>query len=179
MAVDSDREIARARAAEMMKAAGFVLGTGEASGIEAADFGLGNLAVEGAQILTLMQSPRVVAKLIVLFPGQTLPEHSHPSVGDDPGKEETIRVFRGGLSVCTPGADGLHHAVVPPGKEQWYTCRRERFLSAGDQCFLPPGTKHWFQAGPDGVVAGSFTSAAYDERDRFSDPRVVRRPAAK
>jgi D-lyxose ketol-isomerase len=179
MEKDSGREQACARAAQMIAAAGFVLGSGELSGVETADFGLGNPDVEGAQIFTLVQSPRVAAKLIVLFPGQTLPEHFHPAVGDDPGKGETIRVFRGGLSVCTPGADGLLHASIPPGKEQWYSCRRERFLAAGDQCFLPPGTKHWFQGGPEGAVAGSFSSVGYDERDRFSDPMVVRRPASK
>jgi D-lyxose ketol-isomerase len=172
----ADREGIRVLAAGLIARAGILVRDDEIASIELADFGLGNLQSEGAQILTLVQTPRVAAKLIVLFPGQTLPEHWHPPVGDDPGKEETIRVFWGSLSLCTPGDDGLTRAAIPSGKDRFYTCRRERLLSAGEQSYLPPGTRHWFQGGPEGVVAGSFTSVAHDTLDRFTDPGVIRRP---
>jgi D-lyxose ketol-isomerase len=169
-------EAARKRAAGLIARAGIRLRPDEMASLELADFGLGDPSAEGAQILTLVASPRLTAKLIVLFPGQTLPEHWHPPMGQDPGKEETVRVFWGSMSLCTPGDAGSMKATIPAGKESFYTCRRERLLAPGDQAFLPPGTKHWFQAGPEGVVAGSFASASCDTLDRFTDPGVVRRP---
>ncbi len=175
MGTHADEEGARTRAAGFIRRAGFALRDEEAASIECADFGLGNPAAEGAQILTLVQSPRVAAKLIVLFPGQSLPEHWHPPVGEDPGKEETIRVFWGSLFIGMPGEGTAIRAAIPRDKEAFYTCRNERLLIPGEQCFLPPGTRHWFQGGPEGVVAGSFSSVARDILDRFTDPGVVRR----
>jgi D-lyxose ketol-isomerase len=174
MITHADEQGPRLRAAGLIHTAGFVVRAEEIASIECADFGLGNLLTEGAQILTLAQSPRLAAKLIVLFPGQTLPEHWHPPVGDDPGKEETIRVFLGSMFIGLPG-EGEIQATIPRGKEPHYTCRHERLLIAGEQCYLPPGTRHWFQGGPEGVVAGSFSSVAYDILDRFTDPGVIRR----
>ena len=50
----------------------------EAGKIEVADVDLSRLEREGAQILTLVATPRMAAKVIALFPHQTLPEHWHP-----------------------------------------------------------------------------------------------------
>ena len=76
---------AQERAAAMMRAAGVVFTPREADTIAVVDFGLSHLEIEGAQILTLVSTERVSAKVIALFPGQTLPEHWHPPVGEDPG----------------------------------------------------------------------------------------------
>ncbi len=67
----------------------------ETDGIEVADFGLGNLEKEGVQALALVQTDRISVKVLALLPDQTVPEHWHPPVDDDPGKEETIRVITG------------------------------------------------------------------------------------
>jgi D-lyxose ketol-isomerase len=171
----SVRESAVRRAAEMIERAGVPLRRDEAAQIEAADFGLGRLLVEGAEILTIAESPRIVVKVIVLFPGQTLPEHWHPPLGDDPGKEETIRAIWGSFAVFTPGQSDTAVSTLPQGKEQYYTAHRGHLLGPGEQIHLPPGTKHWFQAGPEGGVAWSFTSTARDALDHFSDPQVVRK----
>ena len=39
---------------------------------------------------------------------------------------------------------------------------------------IPPGTLHWFQAGPEGAVVTEFSSTSRDELDEFSDERVAR-----
>jgi len=165
---------AQARAAAMMRDAGVVFTPEEAEAIAVADFGLSHLEVEGAQILTFVNSERVSAKVIALFPGQTLPEHWHPAVGDDPGKEETLRVIRGTLYCGLPGEGPLHHATLPAGKESRYTCRRELVMRPADQITLAPGVPHWLQAGPEGVVLYSFSSCARDILDGFADPDIVR-----
>ncbi len=167
-------EEAQRRAAELIRASGIVVRADEATNIEVADFGLGRLAVEGAQILTWVATERMAAKIIALTAGQTLPEHWHPRVGDDPGKEETIRVATGTLYFCTAGEPNLRHALIPEGKDKYYTVRREIVMKAGDQITLPPGAKHWFQAGPQGAVAYSFSTVARDVLDGFTDPAIER-----
>ena len=68
---------ARREAFELIRGSGFTVSEREREKIEVADFGLGRLMEEGAQILTLVATSRVAAKLIALFPHQTLPEHRH------------------------------------------------------------------------------------------------------
>jgi D-lyxose ketol-isomerase len=165
---------AQERAVAMMRAAGLALTDDEAGRVEVADFGLGRLEQEGAQILTWVATDRIAVKIIALSPGQTLPEHWHPRVGDDPGKEETVRVAHGILRCYRPGADTLREGSVPQGKEEFYTVRHEVSLGPGGQVTLSPGTKHWFQAGPEGAIAYSFSSVARDVLDGFTDPRIER-----
>ncbi|UCF93616.1 MAG: hypothetical protein JSW39_05495, partial [Desulfobacterales bacterium] len=167
-------EAAQRRAAAMIRQAGIVITEAEQDRIAVADFGLSRLAAEGAQILTLLETARVALKIIALFPQQTLPEHWHPPVGNDPGKEETIRVVSGALWFYLPGAENMRHGFIPEGKEACYSVRNEIRMGPGDQITLAPGTKHWFQAGPAGAVLYSISSCARDILDRFSDPDVVR-----
>jgi D-lyxose ketol-isomerase len=56
----------------------------------------------------------------------------------------------------------------------YYTVRNEVVLLPGDQLILPPGIKHWFQAGKMGAVMYSFSTKVRDALDQFSDPNVVR-----
>ncbi len=167
-------EAAQIRAAELIRASGLVIRSDEAAKIEVADFGLSRLSVEGAQILTWVATDRMAVKIIALTPGQTLPEHWHPRVGDDPGKEETIRVAAGILYCYMDGEPNLRMAAIPDGKENFYTVRHELMMKAGDQITLAPGAKHWFQAGPDGAVVYSFSTVARDILDRFTDPAIER-----
>jgi len=158
----------------MIREAGIVITDEEAGRVEVADFGLSRLDQEGAQILTLVATDRIAAKIIALFEGQTLPEHWHPRVGDDPGKEETIRVVCGILRCYVSGADTLRDGFVPEGKQNAYTARQEHLLGPGEQITLPPGTKHWFQASAGGVVMYSFSTVARDILDQFTNPEVKR-----
>lgn len=165
---------AQSRAAALIKKSGIRITPEEEGRIEVADFGLNNLAKEGAQILTFFNTKRVSAKVIALFPYQTEPEHWHVAVEDDPGKEETIRVVDGTVYFYIPGDDTLKHGRIPEGKEEYYTVRHEVVLKPGDQITLQPGTKHWFQAGAEGAVMYTFATCARDELDKFTDPGVQR-----
>jgi D-lyxose ketol-isomerase len=149
-----DAASARARAAAMLAEAGIVLTPAEQKAIEVADFGLGDLERYGLEIVVYVNTERVCAKELVLFPGQTCPEHRHPPVEGEPGKEETFRVRR-----------GLVHLRL--GDE-------EIVLGPGDQHTIPPDTLHWFRAGEDGAIVSEFSTRSRDETDVFTDPRVVR-----
>jgi D-lyxose ketol-isomerase len=174
MITRAELHAARSRAADLIRAAGIVLTDAEAASIEVADFGLGRLHEEGAQILTVVQTERISVKILVLFAGQTEPEHWHPRVGDDPGKEETVRVVSGTLYFYREGEGPVDAGVVPAGKSAVYTCPREIVMRPGDQVTLPPGEKHWFQARHEPVVMYSFSTIARDGLDGFTDPEVER-----
>jgi D-lyxose ketol-isomerase len=162
------------KAFKLFKKAGLRLTEEECDRIEVADFGLGAPECEGAQIFTFVQTNRYAAKIIGLLPGQTLPEHWHPPVGDDPGKQETVRVAWGRLYICADGPDTLKKGLIVPGKEAVYTARCESVCAPGATRTFQPGEKHWFQAGPAGTVFYSFSSVVRDTLDGFSDPAVQR-----
>jgi D-lyxose ketol-isomerase len=165
---------AQSRAAAMIRESGICVTDEEAQKVEVADFGLGRLDKEGAQILTLVATDRIAVKVVVLFPGQTLPEHWHPRVGEDPGKEETVRIISGTVRFYIPGDDSMKEGIVPPGQEDVYTMHHELILKPGDQITLQPGTKHWFQAAEAGAVMYSFSTIARDVLDRFTDQKITR-----
>jgi D-lyxose ketol-isomerase len=158
----------------MIRHAGIQLTDAEAQRIEVVDFGLSRIETEGVQVFTMFATGRISAKVLVMLPNQTEPEHWHPPVGADPGKEETIRVISGTLIFYIPGEDTLRAGWVPAGKEHCYTCRHEIVMGPCDQLTLPPNTKHWFQAPASGAVFYSFSTCVRDGLDCFSDPAVVR-----
>lgn len=165
---------AQKRAAEMIRAAGIKIVEEETSSIEVVDFGLNNLEREGVQVLTLVQTERISVKVLVLFPNQTEPEHWHPPVGDDPGKEETIRVISGTVYFYIHGEDTFKAGFMVDGKEDCYTMRNEIVMKPCDQITLQPGAKHWFQARDEGAVMYSFSTIARDALDQFTDPNIER-----
>ena len=71
--------------------AGIILSESEKQKIEVVDFGLNDVEHIGLEILTYVNTERVCAKEMVLFPHQTCPEHKHVSTNGQPGKEETFR----------------------------------------------------------------------------------------
>lgn len=165
------------RARAMLDRAGIVLTPHEAQNIEVADFGLNDLQQTGLEIVTYVNTERCCAKELVLFPGQTCPEHYHPPVAGEPGKEETFRCRMGVVYLMLPGEPAeAPRARAPKGSEPHYTVMREVVLNPGDQYTLPPGTKHWFQGGPGGAVVSEFSTKSRDEADIFTDPRIVRAP---
>lgn len=167
-------KVARKEAARMILASGIKMSQTEAESIDVVDFGLNDLKKEGAQILTLVQTERISVKVIALFPGQTEPEHWHPPVGEDPGKEETIRVVKGTLYLYQPGPDTLKEGHIPENKSKVYTCKNELVMKVNDQVTFKPGTRHWFQSGIEEVVIYSYSTIARDIKDKFTDPDVIR-----
>lgn len=165
---------AQDRAAGMIRDSGLGIAAGDQRKIEVVDFGLSNLDKEGVQVLTWVQTERISVKVLVLFPRQTEPEHWHPPVGNDPGKEETIRVVSGTVYFYKPGENTFEAGFLVKGKEGYYTMRHEIVMKPGDQVTLKPGEKHWFQARDEGAVMFSFSTIARDALDQFTDPDIVR-----
>ena len=175
MITRSDYETAQRRAAAILRKTGVRLREYELARISVADFGLGELPVSGAQILTLLDTEEIAVKMIVLFPGQTLPEHRHPPLGEYPGKAETLRCEWGTAYLYTPGAPTSDpQAKVPEHRHNSYTVWNEHILHPGDQITLPPNQLHWFQGGPQSAVVWSFSSRAVDTEDIFTDPDIER-----
>ena len=122
---------------------------------------------------------RYCAKELVLFAGQTCPEHRHPDVSGSPGKMETFRCRSGEVYLYVPGGPADEpKATVPEGSEEHYTVFHEIVLRPGDQYTIAPDTLHWFQGGPEGAVVSEFSSTSRDESDVFTDPRIQRVPDA-
>ena len=174
----AEHRSAQQRAAGYYHEAGVVLRSDEIDSIEVADFGLGKLATEGLELVTYINTTRYCAKELVLFPGQTCPEHRHPPTGPGkPGKQETFRCRRGIVYLHVPGESTAGATAQAPGPH--YTMTREVVLQPGDQFTIPPNTLHWFQAGPEGAVVSEFSTHSTDENDIFTDPRIRREPEVK
>ena len=145
------REEAARLAITYYEKANIVLTPAEKINIEIADFGLNDLEHTGLQIVVYVNTERVCAKEMVLFPGQTCPEHKH--VGN-PGKEETFRCRYGQVELNVEG-----ETVI---------------LNPGEQYTIYPDTKHWFRAGHEGAVISEFSTRSTDETDVFTDERIIR-----
>ena len=70
-------DAAQARALAYYARAGIVLTETEKAAVEVADFGLEDLERIGLELVTYVNTKRCCAKEMVLFPGQTCPEHRH------------------------------------------------------------------------------------------------------
>jgi D-lyxose ketol-isomerase len=152
-----------------------VLRPDEIEAMEIADFGLGEVEVTGLEIVVYVNNDRYCAKELVLFPGQTCPEHRHPSVAERPGKQETFRCRWGEVYLYIPGEPAANPKAKPPAhRAEHYTVFHEIALRPGDQYTLAPGTRHWFQGGPQGAVVSEFSSTSADEADEFTDPNIRR-----
>jgi len=168
------QKAAQKQAADMIREAGITMTDEEADSIEVADFGLSNLEKEGIQALALVQTDRISVKVLAMLPNQTVPEHWHPPVDDDPGKEETIRVLSGTVYFYVAGEETFKEGFIVEGKDDSYTMRKEIVMKPGDQLTLAPGEKHWFQTREGGAVMYSFSTIARDALDQFADPDIVR-----
>ena len=173
-------EQARARALEFFEKAHIVLTNTEKANLEVADFGLKDLEATGLELVTYVNTDRVCAKEMVLFPGQTCPEHTHVPFGNYEGKEETFRCRYGTVYLYVNGESCPNpKARLPEDSEQSYTVFHEVVLNPGDQYVIYPNTKHWFQAGPQGAVVSEFSTTSHDEFDRFTDPGIQRLPTVE
>jgi D-lyxose ketol-isomerase len=157
--------------------AGIEITPDETTRLEVADFGLRRYAEIGLGVLVYVNTQRCCAKEMAMLPDQICPEHRHPSVGEEPGKEETFRCRWGEVYVYVPGEKAAQpKGHVPQDKASTFTVWHEIILKPGEQFTLPPDTLHWFQAGPQGAVVSEFSTASRDELDFFTDPQIVRIP---
>lgn len=166
---------ARQRAAQMLSEAGFVLTDEERDGIEVADFGLSELEQTGLEVVVYVNTERVCAKEIVMFPGQTCPEHRHPPFDGGPGKEETFRCRMGLVYLYLEGPPATDPTCRPAKADRGaYTVWHEVILRPGEQQLVPSNTLHWFQAGPRGAIVSEFSTQSRDDLDVFTDPEIDR-----
>lgn len=168
---------AKNKALEYFGKAGIILTEAEKENIEVADFGLGELESTGLELITYVNTSRCCAKELILFPYQTCPEHRHPPVEGEPGKEETFRCRWGKVYLYVEGEPAANPKSKPPkGREHSYTVWNEIELNPGEQYTLYPNTRHWFQAGAEGAVVSEFSTKSRDEADIFTDNDINRIP---
>lgn len=163
---------AKERAADYFQKAKIRITEEEKNKIEVADFGLSDLQRTGLQLITYVNTERVCAKEMVLFPNQTCPEHRHPPHAGGSGKEETFRCRYGAIYLYVEGEPTQNPSVLPLQGE--YTVFHELKLTPGMQYTIFPNTKHWFAAGSDGAVVSEFSTKSDDESDIFTDERIKR-----
>ena len=164
------------RALDYLARAGVAVREDEKDSLDVADL-LGDFHSTGLVEMVYVNTARHCAKELVLFPGQTCPEHLHPPIEGDAGKEETFRCRLGDVYLYIEGPPTANPRCRPPaGDEQHYTVWHELHLTAGDQYTISPNTRHWFQAGAEGAVVSEFSTASRDETDVFTDPRIVWAP---
>jgi len=148
--------------------------------VEVADFGLSDLENFCIMTLTFFNTERISAKVIVVPPRRICPEHWHPPVGNDPGKEEIMRLRWGTLYLYVEGEPTLYpKAILPEYRRKYFTVWHEIVMRPGDQYYFKPGIKHWFQAGDEGAVIDDYSTCSRDALDQFTDPDIVRIPVIK
>ena len=161
--------------AALLDRAGIFITDAERSEIEIADFGLNRFDETGLGVLVYVNTDRCCAKELAMWPRQTCPEHRHPSVEGEPGKEETFRCRWGKVYLYVSGEKaGSPQAAPPAGKEDAYTVWHEVELNPGEQYTLAPDTLHWFQAGDEGAVVSEFSTRSTDDKDIFTDEEIAR-----
>ncbi len=168
-------EAARLKAIAYFDKAGIILTEEEKKSIEIADFGLSDLDRIGLEVLVYVNTTKVCAKELIMFPGQTCPEHIHPTKNGISGKEETFRcrwgkvyLYVSGEKNCTPKTDDLEN------HKEYLKVAHEIVLNPGEQYTLFPDTWHWFRAGNEGAVVSEFSTTSTDDQDLFTDPRINR-----
>jgi D-lyxose ketol-isomerase len=160
------------RALEYYEKAHIVLTQQEKDSVEVVDWDLNEVETNGLEIITYINTDRVCAKEMVLFPGQTCAEHWHVDTDGMQGKEETFRCRYGKVYLYVDGEPTENiKAKLPTTKT---TVRHEVVLNPGEQYTIMPYTKHWFQAGEEGAVISEFSTRSTDETDCFTDERLVR-----
>lgn len=168
----------RDRALAYYEKAGIVISPEEKENVEVADFGFGRTEELGLQLVVYINTERVCAKEMVLFPGQTCPEHKHIPSYNMAGKEETFRCRYGKVYLYVEG-EGDESAIRAQKPFSPVTVFHEIVLNPGEQYTIMPETLHWFQGGPEGAVISEFSTKSTDETDIFTDKNITRAPEIK
>ena len=141
-----DYEIYSARALAYLEKAGIVINPEERRRVEVAEYELGCLDKVGLELVVYVNTERCCAKELVLLPYQTCPEHRHPEINGEEGKEETFRCRYGKVYLYVSG-EGSRGSVSIPFPSTPVTVFHEVVLNPGEQYTIMPETLHWFAAG--------------------------------
>lgn len=169
-----DYDRLKAAAAEYFKKAGIAVTEKEMSAFQVAEYDLGCVDTIGLELIEYVNTERCCAKELVLLPGQICPEHRHPPVCGEVGKEETFRCRYGTVYLYVEGEPNTDkiEAHIPESMEQYFTSRHQIILHPGDQYTIYPNTLHWFQSGEEGCIVSEFSTKSRDEFDIYTDPRI-------
>jgi D-lyxose ketol-isomerase len=160
---------------QQLAKAKIVLTNEEKKHVEVADFGLNELKTIGLELVVYVNTKRCCAKELVLFPYQICPEHRHPPIEGEPGKEETFRCRQGIVYLYLTGTKSSKlHCKLPKARAKNFTVFHEIILRPGEQYTLMPNTLHWFQAGAQGAIVSEFSTKSRDEADIFTDQEIQR-----
>lgn len=165
------KDVAEKLARDYFNKAGLVVLENEP--IEVADFGLNDLENIGLQLCVYVNTERVCAKEMVLFPNQACPEHKHVMTNGKEGKEETFRCRYGKVFLYVDG-DGKKEDISTELPKSETSVYHEIILRPGEQYTIMPETLHWFKAGDGGAVISEFSTRSTDETDVFTDKKIVR-----
>ena len=172
---EEEMALRRDQADDLLRNASIVITAEEKASIETQDFELGDYDRIGLAILVYVNFERYCAKELALLPRQTCPQHRHPPLTTNAGKQETFRCRWGTVYLVVSGEKSARINARPPaGREQTYTVWHEIVLGPGEQYTLAPDTLHWFQAGDEGAVVSEFSTRSTDENDIFTDPEIAR-----
>ena len=165
------QEEIRDKAVKYFKKAGIVLTDREIkNSIQIFDYGIGDFYKLGLVIVPFVNTNRYCGKFLLFFPGQSAAEHYHPDVEDNKGKEETFRVLWGTAYAYGEGDSNKNiRAKIIEGRESYFTSRKEVILKPGDQYIVGLHEKHWWQAGPEGMVSLEVSSTSRDIFDVYTD----------
>lgn len=173
MLTKKDYEKFSKEAEKYLEKAGIVITEEEKGRIEVAEYELGCIEKIGLELVVYVNTDRCCAKELVLLPGQTCPEHRHPEIDGETGKEETFRCRYGKVYLYVEGEETKNRQCTPPeGMEEYFTCKKEIVLNPGEQYTIMPNTLHWFRAGDEGAVVSEFSTKSRDEFDIYTDPRI-------
>lgn len=175
MITSKQRDNAVQQALALFEKAHIAITDAEAASIEVADFGLSMLDQIGLQLLIYVNTPRVCGKEMALMPHQTCPEHRHPDIDGQLGKEETFRCRWGTCYLFVYDEDCTQEsALAPKARRPYFTSWKKITLNPGEQYTIYPGTLHWFTSGDEGAVISEFSTMSRDEYDIFTDPDIQR-----
>ena len=163
------------RVSKILADASIVITNSEIRKIEIADFGLDRFEEIGLSILTYVNTDRVCAKELVMLPNQICPEHRHPNIENELGKEETFRCRKGKVYLYV-SSDEKHtnEEEIKKQVSTTVTVYKCIVLDEGKQYTIYPNTKHWFKAGSEGAIVSEFSTTSTDELDVFTDSLIVR-----
>ncbi len=164
----------RAESMVYFEKAGIILSKEEKENkIQIFDYGTGDFYKVGLIIVNFINTSRYCGKFLLFFPGQSAAEHYHPDVDGNKGKEETFRVLWGSAYAYGEGEPTKNiKAKIPEGMEGSFTVSKETILNPGDQYNVKLHEKHWWQAGPEGVVVLEVSSTSRDLYDVYTDKNL-------
>jgi len=143
--------------------------------MELTDFGLGDFYNIGLGVIIYVNTERVCAKELALTSFQICPQHIHPDVKGNSGKEETFRCRWGEVYLYVPGPETENiKAKIPKRYKDRFNVFSEIILKPGGKYTLKPNTWHWFQSGEKGAVLSEFSTHSYDAGDIFYDKKIER-----